>query len=98
MVVIRNGCLVVDRTYPHDCSEISPRVRGPLGCDTDTCDDAAAVYACNCYYPDHHPFYTGRDVHSLQSVTKSVAATVIGVAITRGDIPGSGSATAAAAT
>jgi CubicO group peptidase (beta-lactamase class C family) len=88
MVVIRNGYLVVDRTYAHDYRAISRGVTGPLGCGIDACDDEADVHAYNYYHPDYHPFFMGRDVHSLQSVTKSVAATVIGVAISRGDIVG----------
>jgi len=36
--------------------------------------------------PNTHPYYQGRDVHTLQSVTKSVAATVVGAALANGDI------------
>jgi CubicO group peptidase (beta-lactamase class C family) len=86
MIVIRNGYLVVDETYPHDYREISRGVTGPLGCGIDACDDAADVHAYNYYHPDRHPFFMGRDVHTLQSVTKSIAATMLGIAITRGDI------------
>jgi CubicO group peptidase (beta-lactamase class C family) len=39
-------------------------------------------------HPDFHPFYQGRDVHTLQSVTKSIASTIVGVAIMRGEIAG----------
>lgn len=38
--------------------------------------------------PDFHPWWRGGSVHTLQSVTKPVAATVVGVAIERGDIAG----------
>ena len=34
------------------------------------------------------PYYQGRDVHTLQSVTKSIAATLIGIALGRGEIAG----------
>ena len=47
---------------------------------------ARRTTSSNYYHPSTHPFYHGRPVHSLQSVTKSVAATVIGVALRRGDI------------
>ena len=36
------------------------------------------------YHPRWHPYYQGRGIHTLQSVTKSIAATVIGVALGRG--------------
>jgi CubicO group peptidase (beta-lactamase class C family) len=44
------------------------------------------MHQFNYYHPDFHPYYQGRDVHTLQSVTKSIAATVIGVALARGDL------------
>ena len=46
------------------------------------------VHDFNYLHPDRHPFYQGREVHSLQSVTKSVAATLTGIAIDRGHLPG----------
>jgi CubicO group peptidase (beta-lactamase class C family) len=42
----------------------------------------------NYFHPNWHPYYQGRDVHTLQSVTKSIAATTIGIAIGRGQISG----------
>jgi CubicO group peptidase (beta-lactamase class C family) len=44
------------------------------------------VHEFNYLHPDYHPFYRGREVHTLQSVTKSIAATVIGIAVGRGDL------------
>ena len=40
------------------------------------------------YYvdPDRHPWMKGGDLHTLQSVTKSVTSALIGIAILRGDI------------
>ena len=89
MVVVHQGQLIVDHQYPNDYSEISQGHQGPLGCGAGTCpDDAAAADPYNYLHPSTHPFYQGRDVHTLQSVTKSVAATLIGIAITRRDIEG----------
>jgi len=39
----------------------------------------------NYFNPWWHPYYRGGDLHTLQSVTKTVASVVFGVAITRGD-------------
>ena len=87
MVVVRNGRLVVDERYENDYQAISRGQQGALGCGAETCPDAAAASdPYNYYHPSTHPFYQGRDVHSLQSVTKSVAATVVGVALHRGEI------------
>jgi len=87
MVVVRNGRLVVSERYENDYQEISRGYEGALGCGADTCpDEAAAANPYNYYHPSTHPFYQGRTVHTLQSITKSVAATLVGVAITRGEI------------
>ena len=44
------------------------------------------MHEYNYLHPRWHPYYQGRDVHTLQSVTKSIAATVIGVALERGEM------------
>ena len=44
------------------------------------------MHEFNYLHPDWHPYYRGRDVHTLQSVTKSIAATVVGIALGRGEI------------
>ena len=41
----------------------------------------------NYYNPWWHPTYRRGDLHSLQSVTKTVTSVVIGTAVTRGDFP-----------
>lgn len=87
MVVVRNGYLVVNERYENDYEAISQGHTSALGCGANTCpDEAAAADPYNYLHPSTHPFYQGREVHTLQSVTKSVAATLIGVALTRGEI------------
>lgn len=90
MVVVRNGYLVVDERYDQDYRAASRGRTSALGCGWESCTDDLTPHqwAFNYLHPDYHPYYRGRDVHSLQSVTKSVAVTVIGVAIQRGDIAG----------
>lgn len=75
LVVIRNGQLVLSETYPLDYRQISS------GFDM-------RPHQFNYQHPDWHPYYMGREVHSLQSVTKSVTSALIGIAIGRGEIPG----------
>ena len=41
----------------------------------------------NYYNPWWHPFYRRGDLHTLQSVTKTITSMVIGTAVTRGDFP-----------
>jgi len=87
MVVVRNGYLVYSTEYDRDYESISHGVRSPLGCGIEACRDASEVHDYNYLHPSRHPWYEGRDVHTLQSVTKSVAATVLGAAIHEGLIP-----------
>jgi CubicO group peptidase (beta-lactamase class C family) len=87
LLIVRNGYLVFDQRYPRDYGAISRGRKGPIGCG-DGCSDPAWMHEFNYFHPNWHPYYQGRDVHSLQSVTKSIAATVIGVAIGRGDLAG----------
>lgn len=88
MFVVRNGYQVADHRYEHDYREISRGVKGPIGCGLDACDDSTDVNEYNYYHPDFHPFYMGRPIHSLQSITKSVSSALIGIAIGRGEIAG----------
>src|SRR5262249_16035282 len=41
----------------------------------------------NYFNPWWHPYYRRGDLHTLQSVTKTVTSVVIGTAVTRGDFP-----------
>lgn len=67
ILVTRHGRLVADYRYERDYREISRGHDGPLGCG-EGCED-------------WQPYFQGTSLHTLQSVTKSIAATVIGLAI-----------------
>lgn len=75
MLIIRNGHLVFDETYRNDY----------VLANTDR-DPTQDQY--NYYCPNWHPYYHGTDLHTLQSITKSVTSAVVGIAIGRGDLPG----------
>jgi CubicO group peptidase (beta-lactamase class C family) len=78
MLVIRNGHVVTETFYTHDyyaAFEAQPdQARGPY----------------NYHDPDWHPYYRHGPLHTMQSVSKSVTATLIGIAIGDGKIPGPG--------
>ena len=83
LVVIRHGRLVYDQSWAWDYERIygdSALVRSPLNAH-----DPTGPY--NYYNPWWHPTYRSGDLHSLQSVTKTVTSVVIGTAVTRGDFP-----------
>ena len=88
LVVVRNAQLVLNRRYVQDYRSISRGRQSPLGCGEDACSSAAQVHPYNYLHPDWHPYPGGRDVHTLQSVTKSVSSALIGIAIGRGEIAG----------
>lgn len=87
VLVARGGYLVVDERYGRDYRAISRGQKGPLGCG-EGCSDPAAMHEFNYYHPNWHPYYQGRDIHTLQSVTKSIAATIVGMALARREIAG----------
>ena len=87
-LVVRRGYLVYNRHYNNDYPEITRGFTGPLGCGHAACTSAQAADPFNYYHPSSHPYYRGSSVHSLQSVTKSVSATLVGIALQRGEIPG----------
>jgi CubicO group peptidase (beta-lactamase class C family) len=75
MLVIRNGHVVFERAYRHDYDRLfagRDQTRGPY----------------NYYDPDWHPYYRRGELHTMQSVSKSVTSALIGIAIRQRGIPG----------
>ncbi len=78
--VYRCGKMVFERKYAHDYGQIYAKdvtQLGPL--------NARGTGWYNYFDPQWHPYYHGTDLHSMQSVTKTVSSIIIGVAMTRGD-------------
>jgi CubicO group peptidase (beta-lactamase class C family) len=76
----RCGKMVFERTYPHDYWQIygkEAHERGAL--------NAHLTGWYNYFDPAWHPYYHGTDLHSMQSVSKTVSSVILGIAITRGD-------------
>jgi dipeptidyl aminopeptidase/acylaminoacyl peptidase/CubicO group peptidase (beta-lactamase class C family) len=70
--VQRNGVPLLSRTFARSYVGVYP-MKTPPG-------------AYNYQDPNWHPFYQGRTLHTLQSVTKSIVSLVYGVALARKDI------------
>jgi CubicO group peptidase (beta-lactamase class C family) len=85
VLVVRRGRLVVDIKVDQDYRAISKGRTSPIGCGFG-CADQSWMHEFNYLHPDFHPFFKDREVHSLQSVTKSIAATAIGIALGRKQI------------
>lgn len=83
MLIIRHGRIAYERTYSHDYDRIygaEARAKGPLNAH-----DPSGPY--NYFNPWWHPFYRRGDLHTMQSVTKTVTSIVIGIAAGRGEFP-----------
>jgi CubicO group peptidase (beta-lactamase class C family) len=79
-LVVRGGAIVFERDYAHDYATIyaaEARRRGPLN------PHLTGPY--NCFDPHWHPYHHGTRAHSMQSISKSVTATIIGIAMLSGD-------------
>ncbi|MBX2878018.1 MAG: beta-lactamase family protein [Saprospiraceae bacterium] len=87
MLIIKAGSIIYNQTFDNNYQEISKGLSGILGCGYESCQDSSEINSYNYYHPSFHPYYQGSRLHSLQSVTKSVAATVVGIALKKGDIP-----------
>jgi CubicO group peptidase (beta-lactamase class C family) len=78
--VFRCGEEVFERKYSHDYGQIygkEARTKGPL--------NARLTGPYNYFDPSWHPYYHGTDMHSMQSVSKTVTSVILGIAMTRGD-------------
>ena len=78
--VFRCGTEVYARHYKHDYAQIyakESKTKGPL--------NARLTGPYNYSDVEWHPFHHGTDLHTMQSVSKTVTSIVFGVAITRGD-------------
>jgi len=78
--VFRCGREVFERSYRHDYAALygkEAKTRGPL--------NARLTGRYNYFDPAWHPYYRGTDLHTMQSVSKTVSSVIIGIAMTRGD-------------
>lgn len=78
--VFRCGKKVFERTYSHDYAKIYAQEAGQRGAY-----NMRLTGRYNYFDPYWHPYYHGTDLHSMQSVTKTVTSVIIGAAIERGD-------------
>ena len=83
MVIIRHGKLVYQKNYKHDYARIyGEDAKKKSGLNA---HDPGGPY--NYYNSWWHPYYRHGELHSLQSVTKTITSIIIGIAIARKDFP-----------
>ena len=78
--VFRCGKKVFERTYPHDYAKIYGQEAGERGAY-----NMRLTGRYNYFDPYWHPYYHGTDLHTMQSVSKTVTSVIIGTAMQRGD-------------
>ena len=81
--IVRQGKLVFDKRYERDYNKIygeDARKQSPLNPH-----DPTGPY--NYYSSYWHPWYRRGELHTLQSVSKTITSIVIGVARTRNEFP-----------
>jgi CubicO group peptidase (beta-lactamase class C family) len=84
MLILRCGTAVFDKSYPHDYGQIygeRAKKEGPLN------HDLHGPY--NYFSTEFHPFYRGSDMHTMQSVSKTVTSITIGIARMRNEFTAS---------
>lgn len=83
MLIIRNGKLVYQQSWQHDYAKIY----GDSAKKHSTLNQLNSSGPYNYYNDWWHPFYRRSELHSLQSVTKTISSVIIGVASSRNEFP-----------
>ncbi|MGD2008026.1 MAG: serine hydrolase [Cellvibrionales bacterium] len=76
LLIVHDGAIVFEATYPHDYATLNEGLSYPSPPPWDY------------YNAQSYPWRGGTQLHSMQSVSKSVMSALIGIAIERGDLPG----------
>ena len=86
-LVIRNKHLIFEEYYENDYGLLTKNRRTEQAeiMQKNYGDKARPIY--NYYDPEWHPFFKQTNLHTIQSVSKSVTSALIGIAIKRGEIP-----------
>ncbi|MGI9327522.1 MAG: serine hydrolase domain-containing protein, partial [Pseudomonadales bacterium] len=82
-LLIRNGRVVVDERFTQDYEAVSAKVRPEERIGLNRRDPKYDYENV-----DYHPYYQGTDLHSLQSVSKSITSLALGIAVDKGHIEG----------
>ncbi len=83
LLVVRHGRVAYDQRYAQDYD----RIYGDSAKAVNSLNAHDVTSPYNYFSPWWHPTYQRGDLHTLQSVTKTVTSVVIGTAVTRGEFP-----------
>jgi len=82
LLIVRDGKQALAHSYPHDYGKTYgelARHEGPLN------HDVNGPY--NYFSAEFHPYYQHSDLHTMQSVSKTVTSITIGIAMSRKEFP-----------
>jgi CubicO group peptidase (beta-lactamase class C family) len=82
LLIIRDGKQALARSYAHDYGKIYGKLakrEGPLN------HDVNGPY--NYFSAEFHPYYQHSDLHTMQSVSKTLTSITIGIAMSRKEFP-----------
>jgi CubicO group peptidase (beta-lactamase class C family) len=83
MLIIRNGKIAYEQSYEHDYSVIYANEA-----KTPTLLNGKHFSGPSNYFNSYwHPYYHNTDLHTMQSVSKTVTSVIIGIAIARKEFP-----------
>jgi len=84
LAVFRCGKKVFERTYPRDYAKIYNKEAGKRGPYNMRLNGRYNYF--DSYW---HPYYHGTDLHTMQSITKTITGVILGAAVQRGDFKAS---------
>jgi len=84
--IAKGDSILYQSTFQNDYEMIGGNMSGKMGCGSKACKDSSEVHPYNYYHHKFHPYYLNEDLHTLQSITKSVLATIVGAAVLDGEI------------
>ena len=85
-LVIRNNKIVIEEYYEVDYKELTKNKKTEQAQIMNKNYGSLATPQYNYYNPQWHPFYQDTNLHTIQSVSKSVTSALIGIAIEQGHI------------
>jgi len=87
-LVIRNGNIVFEKYYQNNYINLTKNRNHEQAKIMHYNYGDLAKPRYNYYNPEWHPYYKGTNLHTIQSVSKSVTSALIGIAIENDEIPG----------
>ena len=85
-LLIQNEKIIFEEYYQVNYEELTRNKKSEQALIMSKNYGSLATPQYNYYDPEWHPFYKDSDLHTIQSVSKSVTSAIVGIAIERGHI------------